>query len=294
MSGTRTGVTVTAIALAWAALAGPATPAAASAAEDALRVSWVGRWVVLETAALSNCDERYTNNRMRGPLPDSHGRHRFEPGELGRVDNLHLQRSRIDLLVGLDEPLRVELRDGPFQLFEQLGCRVEVELPVPRAAVRRGAVKQLDALIRNILEPHEDRTAAAASPSWNRRQVEPLPADHDERLAAYEAWKQEQLYRALRDRLHEALDRAADIAHRTDDGVAYARGLASGAREADRNRFTSTDCVELPSVHFSERRDKAPEDLDESDKRDWRDGFEDGQRLLFEITLARRLERCLD
>ncbi len=289
----RSWAGMTAIALAWAALASPATPAAASAAEDELRGYWIGRWVVLRTGALSNCDERYTDNRMRGPVPDSRGRHRFEPGELGRIDNLTLQRSRIDLLVTLAEPLRVELRDGPFQLFEQLECRVELELPAQRAAVRQGAVQQLDALIRNTLERYEDRASAAASPSWNRRQVEPLPADHEERLAAYFAWKQEQLYLALRERLAAALDRAADIAHRVDDSVAYARGLARGAREGDRDRFLDADCAELPSVRLSERRGTAPDQLDERGKREWRDGFEDGQRLLFEITLARRLERCL-
>ena len=290
----RTATTVTAIVLAWVALALPASPASAGAAEDALRVSWVGRWVVLRTAARSNCDARYTNNLMRGPLPDSSGAHRFEPGELGRVENLHLQRSRIDVLVTLDEPLRVEFRDGPFQLYEQLECRVELRLPVPRAAVKQGDVQQLDALVRNTLERYEDRDSAAGSPTWSRRQVEPLPPDHEERLAAYEAWKQEQLYRALRERLHEALDRAADIAHRADEGVAYARGFASGAREADHDRFDYTDCEDLPSVYFSERRGKPPEGLDGRDERDWRDGFKDGQRLLFEIILARRLERCLD
>ena len=63
-----------------------------------------------------------------------------------------LQRSRIDLLVGLAEPLRVEWRDGPFQLYEHRQCRVEtmvvvVHLPHPLlpaiAPVERSVLKPL-------------------------------------------------------------------------------------------------------------------------------------------------------
>ena len=274
-------------------LAAEPPAAAAAGAERALRAAWVGRHVVLRTAALSNCAERYTNNRLRGTQPSSGGRHRFDPGEVGRVDNLHLQRARVDLLLTLVEPLRVELRDGPFQLFEQLECRVELEVPAPREAVRRGAVERLDGLLADVVEPAGDRAAAEASPLWNRRRVEPLPEDHEERLAAYQAWKQEQLYLALRGRLAEALERASDIAAGTDRGVAYAQGLVAGARDYDADRLYSAPCVELPGTRFSGGWGKPPDDLEEEDERDWKDGYEDGQRLRFEVALARRLERCL-
>ena len=281
-----------------AALVGTAISAAAPAAgaarpEDELRAAWVGRWVVLRTAAFSNCDERYTNNRLRRPQPSSKGVHRFEPGELGRVDNLHLRRARIDLLVSLAESLRVELRDGPFQLYEQLECRVELEVPAPRAAVRQGAVEQLGALIRGVLERHDSRAAAAESALGNRRRVEPFPEDHEERLAAYHAWKEEQLYLALRNRLTEALDRAGALVSRADRSTAYAQGMVLGARDFGQDQLFSTACAELPAARFSPRWRQAPDDLDDSDARDWKDGFEDGQLLLFEISLAQRLERCL-
>lgn len=265
-----------------------AAPAAARpAAEGRLLAAWVGRQVVLRTVVLSNCDERYTDNRMRGGLPSSAGAHRFAPGEAGRIDNLTLQRARIDLLVTLIEPLRVELRDGPFRLFEQVGCRVELEIPAPRDAVRQGDTDRLDGLIRGVLEGQAD------SPLWNRRRVEPLPDDHEERLAAYRAWKEEQLYLALRDRLAEALERAAEIAARADRGVAYARGLVLGAREFDPERLFSTACGELPGARFASNWRQPPEELEGQDKREWKDGFEDGRRLRFELVLARRLERCL-
>ena len=266
---------------------------AAAATEDLLRASWVGRWVLLRTAAISNCDERYTDNRMRGTQPASGGRHRFDAGEIGRVDNLHLQRSRIDLLVSLAEPLRVALRDGPFEIHEQLECRVELELPVPREAVRRKEVDRLDRLVQGVLEGHGDRGAAQASPLWNRRRGEPLPDDHAERLAAYRAWKEEQVYIALRERLAEALDRAAEIASRADRDVAYARGLVAGARDYDADRVLSTACGGLPQLHFSSGWGSPPAELDGDEERDWKDGFADGRRLRFEIALARRIERCL-
>lgn len=274
-----------------------ATPAASASLENELRAVWVGRSVVLRAQALSNCDERYTNNRMRGMLPTSGGKHRFDTGELGRVDNLNLQRARIDLLVTLLEPLRVEFRDGPFQLYEQLECRVELEIPVPRETVRKGAADQLDELLRGFLEraPEHapEHATAQESPLWNRRRVEPLPDDHEERLAEYHAWKEEQHYLALRGRLAEALDRAEDIAAHADHSVAYAQGLVLGMREFDQERRFSATCEELPGSRFSADWGRPPEELDDHDERDWKDGFEDGQRLLFEIDLARRLERCL-
>ncbi len=285
------GLPAAAVAYAMWVLCTPTT--ALAKPEDELRAAWVGRWVVLRTAALSDCDERYTDNRLRGTQPASGGRHRFDPGELGRIDNLNLQRARIDLLVTLSEPLRVEVRDGPFQIYEQLECRIELELPAPREAVRRGAVERLDRLIRGTLESYDGRLAAQRSPTWNRRRVEPLPDDHEERLAAYHAWKEQQLYRALRTRLAEALDRAADIASDADHSAAYARGLGSGARNFERHHFFSPACDELPAVRFSARRGQAPEELDDRQEQDWKDGFEDGQLLLFEIEVARRIERCL-
>ena len=248
---------------------------------------------MLRTEALSDCNERYTNNRMRGPLPSSGGLHRFAAGELGRVDNLHLHRARIDLLVELAEPLRVELRDGPFQLYEHRVCRIELELPAPRSVVRGGDPGRLEALILAVAERWEARPTPGESALWNRRRVEPLPADHEERLAAYHAWKQEQLFLALRDRLAQALDRAADIAAGVDRDDAYAQGLVLGMREYDRDRFYSTACEELPVTRFSPAYGRPPQDLDDDQERDWKDGFEEGQQLLFEISLARRIERCL-
>ena len=279
------------VALACLAVAPPRL--AAASAEEVLRGDWVGRWVVLRTEVQSDCEERYTNNRIRGPLLSSGGRHRFAPGELGRVDNLHVQRSRVDLLVSLDEPLRVELRDGPFQLFEHRECRVELQLPAPRSAVRSGNVAELDALIRAVAETPDGPPSPGQSALWNERRVEPLPTDHEERLAAYHAWKQEQLYLALRGRLAEALDRAADIARDVDRGAAYAQGLALGARDYGRDRHYSAACEELPAARFHASYGKAPKELDDRAEQDWKDGFEDGQRLLFEISLARRIERCL-
>lgn len=280
------------VALAAALTLAAQTPLTAdNAVESALRAGWVGRWVVLRTASFSDCDGGYTNNRLRGTLPGSRGAHRLEPGEVGQVDNLHLRRSRVDLLVGLAEPLRVELRDGPFQLFEQRECRIELQLPAPRSAVRGGDLGQLGALLTAAVEPHPSAAAAAASPLASGRRVEPLPPDHQERWIAYRAWQLEQLGRALRERLATALDRIDRLLAGTARGPSYAEGLLEGARELDRE--PRADCPELPDLLFSPRRGAPPAELGEDDRRDWQRGWEDGQRLAFEVALAQRLERCL-
>ncbi len=247
--------------------------------------------MVVRTPVLSNCDERFTNNRMRGPLPDSGGAHHFAPGELARVDNLHLQRSRIDLLVELSEPLRIELRDGPFQLFEHVRCRVELQLPAPRAAVKQGDLERLGAVIESAVEGHAGSAAAAASALANRRRAEPLPADHEARWADYRAWQHEQLVLALRNRLAEALDRAGRLLAGAARGGHYAAGLSAGLTELAHEPTAA--CPELAGVFFSPRRGEPPPELDDAATREWRRGFADGQRLAFEIALAQRLERCL-
>lgn len=276
------------------AAVGAATPAAASELEDLLRSAWVGRWVVLETGAFSDCRGAYTNNRMRGREPVSRGDHRFASGELARVDNLHLQRQRIDLLVELAEPLRVSFRDGPFELYEQLECRVELQIPVPRRMVRQRQREGLEGALDDLLERHERVEAARRSALYNGRRVEPLPAGYEETLAAYHAWKEAQLVLALRARLEEALDRAAAIAARAPSTLPYAQGLVLGVREASSDhRLSGTGCAELVGLELSPDRRAAPAELADDDAEEWEDGYREGQLLAFEIELARQIERCL-
>lgn len=271
-----------------------AAPAAGGELEDELRRRWVGRWVVTAVEAQSDCDGSYTNNRMLGARPVSSGHYRLAGGELGRIDNLHLRRSRIDLLIALDEPLRLSFRDGPFELFEQALCLIELRLPAPRSAVRRRQVEPLEELISTAVAGFDSRDEAAASPYASGRTVEPLPDGYEATLAAYRQFQAARLRDALADRLGTALDRAARLAAGAADDADYASGLAAGAddSEADR-RVSGARCEELPATELYPRRGKAPDGLDEAAAERWLDGYRDGQRLMFEILLAQRLARCL-
>ena len=90
----------------------------ATASEPALNAGWRGAWVLIGTDTYSGCGGNFTNNAVRGRRVQSKGEYRFGTGELGTVYKINLKRKRVDVLVELAEPLRVEHREGPFTLYD--------------------------------------------------------------------------------------------------------------------------------------------------------------------------------
>ena len=62
---------------------------------------------------------------------------RFEPGELGKVDKVKVKRSRVDLLLTLDQPVLASRLDGPFELFDERPCKVQLIFEMPREWLSR-------------------------------------------------------------------------------------------------------------------------------------------------------------
>ena len=264
------------------ALAGPLS--------DAMDSRWLGAWVVLGAEVRSNCDAAYTDNRINGTLSAGRGRFGFEVGELARVVDVDVHRSRVDVRLELGEPLLVAHQDGPFTLYDRIACRVELEIEVPRAVVRRRNADALDDALAAVMQRFPTRAAAEASGRANGRRCDPFPPDYDRTVAEYNAWKAEQLNRQVDARIAEAREelRLLTRSVRTDD--TYLDGFAAGVALWREKR--APDCPSILGTPFSSRRSDAPAGLDDDGARVWQQGFRDGQALVHFLRVLDRAPGC--
>ncbi len=118
-----------------------AAGAAAADLEKELARRWVGAWVVVLPEVASDCSGFYTDTEVRGRLASSKGRHRFEGGELAQVDKLNVASGRVDLYLTLAEGLLVPRREGPFELFDERTCKVQLMVELPRGVAGAGRLE---------------------------------------------------------------------------------------------------------------------------------------------------------
>ena len=259
-------------------------PVCAGKTQDALRSQWLGAWVVVTTEVRSGCNGWATDNRIHGVLAVGSGTHRFEPGELGQVTRLDLKRSRVDIFVDLRESVLLPYQDGPFELYREATCRVELLVDLPRTVVKTGDAATMEALILNVVVRHENMDDAQASNEWNEREREPYPADYERRLAEHRIWKA-QTHNALVERqIAVAMANAQDVLSRVShDRPGYAGAFAQGLEAMASRRFE--DCGRLVGATFDGWKRKAPDKLHQ-------DGWEDGQLLAFSLRMAGHLPAC--
>jgi hypothetical protein len=264
-----------------ALLMGWILPAGVRAAglEESLNVHWRGGWVVVRPSLASSCDGYYNDNFVAGDRVESSARRRFDPGELARVERIAVKRGRVDVFLDLGEGVLEERHDGPFTLYEPKECRVQLQVPVP-ARAEDAAVQ---ARLAELFELRGSRQEAEASPAWNRRRREPFPDNYEQTLAAYESWKAAQVNAAVMARLDDAIEDAARINDRLRSEPEYLEGFAKGV-DRGRNRPPG-DCPSLIRATFSP-------DSGNGKSSDWRHGYEDGQRLAWNLELMRRLKGC--
>lgn len=270
-----------------------AAPGRAQNLQSRLNAAYQGAWAVLLIETGSTCDSDYTNNKVLGTRVVSAAPFRLLTGELGRIAKVDVKRSRVDILIDVDEPLLTSRTDGPFELFEQARCRVELEIEVPREWVKKKWQEQIDDLLASILERHEDQASAVRSERWNRREVEPLPEDYEEVFAEYTVWKAARLEDDLLAALDEALRDAQRVIDRADDDPAYGAGFSAGMERESGKYRSWDDCAELPDESFYPGSRNAPADFEDSDEREWEKGYRDGQVVAFNVELARRIGACL-
>lgn len=282
--------------LSWRAVAvacalAAATPAAADL-EDDLERAWAGAWVVTRVETASDCSGFYTNVEVRGLRASSSGSRRFEEGELARVDKINLKSDRLDLYLSVAEPVLVPRTDGPFTLYDERSCRVQLMVDVPKPVVRAGRLDEVEAVVREALERYETSAAARKSRGWNRRERDPYPRDYEETLARHAAWKAEEANRALAATRLAALDEATQALSRVTDDPAYLAGFAAGV-EVWRSRSTP-GCSSLAGAAFSGDEQRPPSDRrgGSPGERAFQRGFRDGQIVAWATRVARAVEGC--
>jgi len=253
-----------------------------AAGEKELNARWQGAWVVTRAATYSDCGSRYTNNEVRGDLVVASARMSFTGGELARVAKVNLHSRRAEVFLDLLEPVLLERSEGPFLLYDECTCRVE--LRVPRDG---GGDDAVDRAIGAFLERHATAASARGSALWNERQREDYPPDYDATLAQYAAWRVQQANLAVQGRLDEAIEETSRLVRGIDDDPDYLAGFAAGARKG-RDEYYSSDCGSLLAKSVSDAVDRAPKG--QSSK--WNEGYDEGQRLLFFSEMAKRLRGC--
>lgn len=246
-----------------------------------------GGWAVIELEVYSACGGTYSDNEVGAAGVASKARHRFAEGELVKIDNVKVKRQRVDLLLTLDAPLRVSRAEGPFELFDQRSCRVQLMIYVPRELVKNEDLEGLLTEVKNHVTLYSSRDEAEMSDGWNGRETEPMPDDYEETLHRHAVWKAEQTNAAVRDGIDRSLSEAAEAVEDLDDDADYMAGFGEGAEKM--GEFSVTSCDSLLSVSFTSYRKSAPADQSKS----WKDGWNDGQKVVFHVLLADRLRSCL-
>jgi hypothetical protein len=269
-------------------LLGVCCPARAADLERELEARLRGAWAIATVEVYSDCAGTYTNNHLTAGGVASHGDRRFAPGELAKVDKLNLKRSGLDLFLTLAEPVLRPRLEGPFQLFDERECKVQLMLELDRRLVTGEDAGAVLAAVDAVLETAPSLAAAQGSQRWNRRQREPYPEDYQLTLARYETWKAEQANLAVTARSDQALADASRDLERVRRDPPYAEGFAAGV-EAMRS-WAESDCASLVTASFSSAEQGPPKERGAD--RAWLQGFRDGQELTFNLRLVERLRSC--
>lgn len=254
--------------------------------DDRLNQRLKGGWAILEVEVYSACSGTYSDNQVGDAGVAANAPYRFEAGELVKIDKVNAKRQRADLLLSLAVPFRTSRVEGPFELFDERECQVQLIVPVPREEVKTADDGSVVSRIERLMTLYPSLDDARDSDSWNGRVTEPLPPDYDRTLARYAAWQAEQTNAAVNDAVRRALAEAGDVAEDLSDDGDYLAGFAAGAEKM--SSFNTTDCASLLSTSFSFHDAEAPEDREKR----WREGWEDGQELIFNVLLAERLQSC--
>ena len=278
---------------AWVLIVLAAAPVAAADLEDQLEARWRGAAVVVTVATSSDCGGFYTNNEVVGGRATGSGQRRFASGEAAVVDKVNLKSERFDLYLSLVEPVLIERQDGPFTLFDERECRVQLMVPLSRAEVRAGGPAAVEDALAPLLARFATVPEAERSPGWNRRRREELPPDYQITVARHARWQAEQTNAAVQAAQQRAVETATRLLERVHDDADYLAGFAAGVEAMRSSR--QPECAALASASFTSAEQKPPHDRrgDGAAQRAWQSGFRDGQELAFNLAVAGAARGCL-
>jgi hypothetical protein len=267
-----------------------AASAHAADLEKELAGRWRGSWVIVNVDVRSDCTAAYTNNRLNGRRVAGSGSFSFGAGELAQIDKVDLHRARLDLKLALAEPVRASWQEGPFTLYRQASCRIELEAELPREVVAKKDLGAVERALGQVLERYDARPDAEGSKTWNGREVEPYPDDYEATLAEHGRWKAEQANAAVQQRLVQVEAEAARVADRIASDPEYVAGFAQGVERSRSLSWPACEAMVSGGVEALVVHAPTGSRSDAERRRDR--GFEDGQRLLVSLELRRRLPGC--
>jgi hypothetical protein len=269
-------------------------PAAAFAGVDrSIESRWRGAWVVTRVAVQSDCTGVHTDNAVSGTLINSRGRFGFRAGEIARIDKVDVHRSRIDLILSLPEPILLSTQDGPFTLYNEARCPLELDIDVPKDRIAHDDLNAVEAVLLQVVDRFDTTEEAQRSSRWNHRKRDPYPADYDRTLADHQAWKAQQANAGIKARIDRALEETSRLTDRVTSDRDYLAGFAAGIE-----KLKGTDlggCRELMALDFSSfaATPPLPPTMTGSDARQrWARGYQDGQKLVFGLESIRGLPAC--
>src|SRR5260221_1875759 len=269
------------------------TPLFANKLERHLEERWRGAWVLSKVAMQSDCAGFHTDNAVNGALVSSKGRFTFRAGELARIDKVDLKRARVDVYLNLPEPMLVSTHDGPFTLYGEARCLVELDVDLERSLVSGDDVAGIEAALGRVLDRHASQDEAQNARIWNRRKRDPLPADYDRTIAEHAAWKAEQVNAGIQSRIDRAFEETSRLTDRITSDKDYMAGFSAGVEAM--KAIDLSQCVALLSRDFGgfgapPQASRAPAGPEAQQR--FARGFQDGQKLIFGLESIRRLPSC--
>jgi hypothetical protein len=265
-----------------------AAPAMAGAFQKEIKSRWLGAWVVTRVDVYSDCGALHTNNRINGDLVKSGGAHRFLNGELARLNKVDLKRSRLDLMLSLTEPILVPAPDGPFTLYRELSCKVELKVEIPREAVKSQSIDDIEKAMLTVVERHSNEDSAVSSELYNGRERDPYPDDYEETLHAHAVWQAEETNKAILAKLERARKETRELADRMTSDPDYLEGFLAGVETAKSKDLNA--CSTLMAIDLDSGASRKPDDARQA--RIQR-GSTDGRNLIYSLMMERNLMECL-
>ncbi len=260
--------------LAVVAFAGPLS----ADVEGDLRAALVGRYALSRGALVSECTDHFTDMKVVGGRLTGGSGTRFDSGELSRIDNV-----KIGLLAGLNvnltlvEPYLLSFQDGPFTVYDQRRCRVQLNFELPRE-VKKDSQKAL-AAVAAVLDLFDDAGAAKRA-AWNKRRVEDYPAGWEKTKRDYEAWKVTQTNDLVRQRSERLLDEAERILTYMPGDDDYLLSFGAGAKARSSDSWSSCEAMLGATFYVSGSGGKSSR------------GWADGQHVAWSTRLAHALQGC--
>jgi len=264
-------------------------PAAAGSLQKEIKSRWLGAWVVTRVDVYSDCGTLHTNNRINGDLVKSRGAHRFHDGELARLNKVDLNRSRLDLMLSLTEPILIPTPAGPFTLYQELNCKVELQVEIPRQVVKDQSIDAIENAMLEVIERHTNEDSALSSEAFNERERDPYPEDYEETLHAHAVWQAEETNKAILSKIERAKRETRLLADRITSDSDYLTGFLTGvetAKAQDLNACSRLLAIDLDPASSSRKQDDAQQARIQR-------GRTDGSNLIYSLAMERNLPDCL-